>query len=138
MVSLFAGCQDEYAGRNAVSGKVTIKGEPLKDGSIQFVPLDNSGTQSGGGIKDGVYSIDRKNGLKAGKYLVRVTAGDGKTPINVEEAGNPGGNTNIVSHDIIPPEYGYASKQQVEVKDKVDNVFDIAIPYAVPPPKAKR
>jgi hypothetical protein len=137
-VGLLVGCGDEYAGKKAVSGTVTIKGEPLKEGSIQFVALEG-GAQTGAGIKDGAYAIERKNGLKPGKYLVRITAADKKSQVNGEEAAGPGGNGgNVMSHDIIPPEYGYASKQQVEVTEKGDNKFEIAIPYAVPPPKGKR
>src|SRR5262245_26261288 len=139
---LLPGCGDQYAGRKAVSGKVTIKGEALKAGSIQFVPLENQGTQSGAGIKDGVYEIDRKGGLKPGKYLVRITAGDGVTLYNPPEAeaAGPGGNTNIVSFDIIPDDYGSNSKQQIEVTDSGDNKFDFAIPNAKTPPakRAKR
>jgi hypothetical protein len=112
-----------------VTGAVTLQGQPLKDGSITFVPLANQGTQSGAAITDGAYAIPRSAGLKPGKYLVQITAGDGKTPAD-EEAGNPGGSTNIVSMDLIPEDWNVKSKQEVEVKPAGPNRFDFAIPKA--------
>ena len=41
-----AGCGDPYGGRLAVAGTVTLKGEPLADGVIFFVPLDGQGTHA--------------------------------------------------------------------------------------------
>jgi hypothetical protein len=121
-----------------VSGTVTLEKQPLKDGSITFIPLDEQGTQTGCGIADGTYSIPRKNGLKPGKYLVQITAGDGKTPASDEEAAAPGGSTNIVSVDRIPPEWNTQSKKEVEVKANAKNKFDFDIPKAVVIPKGKK
>jgi hypothetical protein len=123
-----AGCSDPYAGRMEVSGAVKLKGEPLKDGSITFVPLDGQGTQSGAPIENGVYKVPRKSGLKPGKYLVQITSGDGKTPAAGDEAAAPGGSTNIVSLDRIPEDWNVRSKQQVEVRAKGPNTFNFDIP----------
>lgn len=128
VAALLAGCHDPYAGREPVSGTVTLKGEPLKEGSIQFYPLDNQDTSGGCGVADGKFRLDRKDGLKPGKYQVRLTAGDGKTPANEEEVAGPGGNTNIVSVDLIPPDWSEDSKQQVEVKAGQANEFTFAVP----------
>jgi hypothetical protein len=128
---LLAGCFDSYGGRMAVSGAVKLEGQPLHDGSITFVPLDGQDTQGGAGILNGEYSIDRQHGLKPGKYLVRLTSGDGKTPVKEEEIAGPG-STNIVSVDRIPPEWNTASTQQVEVKASGSNKFDFDIPHINP------
>ena len=127
MVALSAGCSDKYGGRMEVTGAVKLQGQPLKDGLIRFVPLDGQDTSSGGSIVNGEYKIPRANGLKPGKYLVQLTSGDGKTP-NDEEAGGPGGSTNIVSVDQIPDEWNARSKQQVEVKSSGANRFDFDVP----------
>lgn len=132
------GCGDSYGGRLAVKGKVTVKGEPLKEASISFEPMDGQGTRSGCGVKDGAYALPRDAGLKPGKYLVRLTAGDGKTPTNAEEAGGPGGSTNIVSMDLIPPDFGIASKQTVTVTADGPNAFDFDIPALNQPKPRKR
>jgi hypothetical protein len=121
------GCSDPYGGRMEVSGNVTLQGERLKEGSIIFVPLDKQDTQGGTQILSGEYKIPPQNGLKPGKYLVRLTSGDGKTPANEEIAG-PGGSANIVSVDLIPEEWNTRSKQEVEVKANNVNKFDFKIP----------
>lgn len=125
--TLIAGCGDTTGGRLAVSGSVTLKGQPIKDGSIRFSPLDGQGTENGCGIVDGKFKLDKKDGLRPGKYLVRVTSGDGKTP-NDEEVAGPGGNTNIVSIDLIPPDWAEKSNQQIEVKSGEKNEFTFDIP----------
>jgi hypothetical protein len=123
-----AGCgPDPYAGRMEITGTVKLKGQSLKDGSIRFVPLENQGTENGAPIVNGEYDLPRKSGLKPGKYLVQITAGDGKTPA-FEEAGGPDRSTNIVSWDLIPEEWNVKSKQQVEVKSSGTNKFDFDIP----------
>jgi hypothetical protein len=128
------GCSDPYAGRMEVTGTVILEGAPLKDGSISFHPLDGQSTESGAPIVDGEYKVPREHGLKAGKYLVRLTAGDGKTPAENEVA-QPGGSTNIVSFDRIPAEWGYSSKKEYVVKADGPNKFDVDIPKAARPRK---
>jgi hypothetical protein len=132
-----SGCGDQYDGRKAVSGKVTLVGKALEKGQILFEPLDGQGSVSGSAIAHGEYALDRKGGLKPGKYRVRITAADGKTPASDEEAAAPGGSTNIVSVDLIPPEWNVNSTQQIEVTSGGDNKFDFAIPNAVDPSKKK-
>ena len=142
IAALLTGCGDQYAGRYAVSGKVTLKGGPpnLKDTQIIFEAIDRSlGSDSGAPVAlDGTYEIKRQNGLKPGKYRVRITSGDGKTPPNMEEAGNPGGSTNIVSFDLIPPEFGSKSTQEVEVKDSGKNEFNFDIPKLMTAPVQRK
>jgi hypothetical protein len=127
MAALVSACGDSHGGRKEVSGAVQLEGEPLKDGSITFVPLDGQDTQGGGPITGGTYKVPRASGLKPGKYLVRISAGDGKTPAD-EEAGNPGGSTNIVSVDLVPAEWNVKSTRQIEVTEKGENRFDFTIP----------
>jgi hypothetical protein len=126
-----AGCGDSYGGRLAVSGTVTLVGQPIKDGSINFFPQDGQGTETGAPIINGKFQLARKDGLRPGKYLIRVTAGDGKTPA-ADEGGGPGGNTNIVSVDLIPSDWAEGSQQYVEVKQGDKNEFTFAIPKTRP------
>jgi hypothetical protein len=130
-LAALAGCSDQYAGRMTVSGTVKLEGQPLSDARILFDPLDNQGTQSGAPIVDGEYQVPRDAGLKPGKYLVRITAGDGKTPTNEQEAGGPS-NTNIVSIDRVPDEWNVKSEKQVEITASGPNKFDFEIPKANP------
>ncbi len=124
------GCSDPYAGRKTITGKVTLAGQPLDKAMIKFEPLDGQATSSGAAIVNGEYKLERQSGLLPGKYRVRITAGDGKTPASEDEAGAPG-ETNIVSMDRVPPEWNVRSEQQVEVKSSGENKFDFNIPNAV-------
>jgi hypothetical protein len=140
VAAALVGCSEPYAGRMEVTGAVKLQGRALKDGSILFVPLDKQDTQEGSQILDGEYKIPRQKGLKPGKYLVRVTAGDGVTPARQSARGKktvenepaalpgPGGSRNIVSMDLIPDEWNARSKQQVEIKSNGANRFDFDIP----------
>jgi hypothetical protein len=130
------GCSDPYAGRNSVTGTVTLEGAPLKKGLIQFLPTANQGTESGAVIEDGKYEILREGGLKPGLYLIRITAADGKTPAQ-EEIGGPSGNTNLLTVDLVPEEWNTKSEKTVEVKASGPNVFDFAIPVAIDPKTRK-
>jgi hypothetical protein len=80
--------------------------------------------------------VPRAAGLKPGRYLVQLTAGDGKTPHD-EEAAAPGGSANIVSFDLIPEEWNLRSTQKVEVKADGDNKFDFHVPKANTPKKRR-
>ena len=131
-----AGCADRHGGREAVRGEVKLVGQPLKEGTILFVPLDGQDTRGGGPVVNGAYTVPRPNGLKPGKYLVQLTAGDGKTPAD-EEAGGPGGSTNIVSVDLIPEDWNVRSTQQIEVKKDGDNKFDFNVPKVNTPRKRR-
>ena len=137
-VTALAGCGDQYGGRQAVSGTVTLAGKPLDDATIIFTPVDGQETSSGRQVVKGEYQIDRKDGLLPGKYLVRITAGDGRTVANEEEAAAPGGSTNIVSVDRIPPDWNVNSTRTVEVTTDGDNEFDFDIPEEYVPKSRKR
>jgi hypothetical protein len=128
-----AGCSDPYAGRQEITGAVTLAGQPLKAGTITFFPLDGQGTQSGSGIADGTYKVPRQTGLKPGKYRIEITAGDGKTSVtNPEEAGGPGGSRNIVSVDMVPEDWNTKSKREITVTSAGPNKFDFEIPNVNP------
>lgn len=127
-----AGCGPADDGRLAVSGAVKFKDAPIPDGAIiKFVPADGQGTEGLVMTAGGEYSIPKPNGLKPGKYTVSVTMGDGKTavnPIDPDAPPGPGGGTNIISKDLIPPSWGRNSKQQVTVTADGPNKFDFDIP----------
>lgn len=62
-------------GRLAVSGTVSLDGQPLPDASISFRPAPgNDANGSGAVIRDGTFALPAAKGLKTGKYLVTVQA----------------------------------------------------------------
>jgi len=64
----------EYSGekRFALSGKVTVDGQPMEHGLISFLPQVETGKVAGGPITNGAYSIAEPMGPTAGKYRVEV------------------------------------------------------------------
>ena len=91
-VVLLTGCSTQPDGRVEVSGTVKLKGQPIKDGAIVlFEPLENQDTAGNATVAGGAFTIPRTTGLKPGKYLVRVTAGDGTTPVNPVNPDEPPG-----------------------------------------------
>ena len=128
----FVGCSDRYDGRQEVTGTVKLKGQPIKDGAmIEYSPLDKQGTGATAMIAGGSFAIPKEKGLKPGKYLIRVSAGDGKTavnPVDPDTPPGPGGGTNIISKDLVPANWNVASKQERTVTEEGPNKFDFEIP----------
>jgi len=130
MIASLPGCGPGYGGRQEIKGTIKLKGQPLDQGQIVFMPITGDGaTKEGSGIVDGQYKIDRMHGLMPGKYRVSITSGDGKTRADAppDQAPGPTG-ANIISKDRIPPDYNTNSKQEVDVTEKGPNVFDFDIP----------
>jgi len=133
-VVLIAGCSDSLGGRVEITGTVKLKGEPIKDGAIvMFEPLDKQDTAGNATVTGGTFSIPRASGLKPGRYLVRITAGDGKTPVNPVDPDSPHGpgggkgSTNIISKELVPPDWNVNSKQERTVTKDSPNKFDFDI-----------
>ena len=116
--------------RFPVSGRVTLNNQPLKNGIVMFEPLEGQGTGSTAMLEEGQYSIPQEGGLKAGKYRVRITSGDGKTavnPVDPNEPPGPGGGSNIISKELVPASWNTQSKQEVTIKAEGENTFNFDI-----------
>jgi hypothetical protein len=126
MALLLAGCGGGGVdGRYGLTGKVTLKGQPLAKGTIEFSAGQGGGPLTGGTIENGQYSIPAESGLKPGTYTVRISS--------VEEAGGaapaaPGPESATqVGKELIPAEFNTNSTKTIEVKTS-GNSFDFAIP----------
>jgi hypothetical protein len=123
---LLGGCgKGDPLNKQAVSGTVTLKGEPLDQGAIQFAPAD-SGTKHTGGatIENGRFSAPAARGLPPGNYTVRISSA-GHVARPAEEA--PGDSQNAAP-ERIPAEWNTDSKQQIKVEDGGKNHFEFNIP----------
>jgi hypothetical protein len=101
----------------AVSGKVTLDGEPVETGSISFVPIE--GTQSptaGAEIIDGEYEIPSAGGPKLGVFRVEIRS-QRKTGKKIQ-AGSPAPPGTMVDETVeaIPRQYNKQSKLRAELK----------------------
>ena len=68
------GCNSDGDDRIAVSGKVTVDGQPVKEGQITFYNPAEGGSLASAQITNGEYLFPSKFGLKAGKQVVRIEA----------------------------------------------------------------
>ena len=67
-----AGCSPDPLKRQAVSGTVSFKGQPLEKGSIEFSADDGQATTVAVAIVGGRFALPREKGPSPGNYLVRV------------------------------------------------------------------
>jgi hypothetical protein len=71
-LALCSGCAPAL---RVVEGRVTLDGNPLASGAIDFEPADtHRGKPFGGDIKDGSYRIEIPREGAVGKYVVRITS----------------------------------------------------------------
>jgi hypothetical protein len=106
------GCGESGPKRNAVSGKVTYKGEPIKLGTISFrSPEGYVGTVE---IKDGEYAIVREVGLPAASYQVAISYPDPKVP--APRPDEPPGESAPV-REMLPAKYNDKSELKVDIVD---------------------
>ena len=101
--------------RRPISGRVTLNGVPLEEGSISFQPEQRGGVSSGALITQGSYSIPAAKGLPVGKYRVMIS-GSEPAAEQIPEGAMPG-DTVSLPEELIPPEYNVQSNQFIEVKE---------------------
>lgn len=101
------GCNDPNFG--LVSGAVTIDGEPAKDGSIAFFPLDGKASTAGGVIADGNYSAKVPVGTLRVEIRVAKVVGEKK----LYDA--PNSPIQPLLAELLPARYNDASELQIEV-----------------------
>lgn len=116
------GCQKaDPLNRQAVSGTITLDGQPLESGSIEFSPVDN-GTFSGATIENGTYAIPKEKGLSPGAYIVRISAANA----DAEPVGLPG-ESNKIAPELIPAKYNAESDLEITVQADSENTFDVDV-----------
>jgi hypothetical protein len=100
-----------------LAGQVTVDGQPIESGTIQFVPKDpGTGPITQALVKDGRYVADK---VPIGKVTAIISA-------------SPAGPTEPVTSDYQPPKWvgipsRYASGFPIEVKeDKSDQDFSMS------------
>ena len=127
----FLGCDSEPPnpdGRETITGDISLNGEPLVGmAGISFVPVDGG---DGGGkaqIKQGSFVASGYDGVKPGKYTVKIFATvdfdrkTGKIADNTIQFGNE------VTVQLVPPEFNEKSTIEFEVVAGGGNVFDYDI-----------
>jgi hypothetical protein len=75
LIAVVIGCGPATPERASVSGKVTLDGQAIEQGSISFLPAEgNAGPSAGGVIANGRYDIEKKDGPILGKTRIELRA----------------------------------------------------------------
>jgi hypothetical protein len=110
--------------RQEVSGQVTLDGQPLATGSIEFQPEALAGGPAvpGGALIDaGTYRISREQGLVPGTYKVMIFShGESATPAAPADPGAQG----KPPPELIPRTYNVATTLKAEVTKDRANIFN--------------
>lgn len=117
-----AGCGGDA--RRAVSGAVTVDGEPLQDGIIRFEPLaGTSGSGAGTAIVDGRYTLPADKGLFPGRFRVRIESHQltGEMYNDVIRGRQP---------EILPVKFAEDGPREVEVEMGGKAEFNFALEKA--------
>jgi hypothetical protein len=111
--------------REPISGLVTLDGQPLAQGAIQFSPTreETAGTAVSGGavIEGGRFWIGREHGLVPGSYKVGVNAA--AEPSAQTGPAGPGGTPLARPKERIPARYNGQTILTAEVKKGGTNQF---------------
>jgi hypothetical protein len=119
-----AGCSRE-TGRYSLEGSVTLDGQPLKQGTVSFMPEKGTkGPIAGGDVSEGKFLIAAKGGTFAGKFRVEITA-TRQAAYKVQSRMT--GKMVPAVEQYLPACYNTDSKLQAEVRDSGDNHFTFAL-----------
>jgi hypothetical protein len=127
LAPLGCGGAEDNLPREPIAGTVTFNGEPLKSGTIQFVPMaGKDGVSSGGMITDGSFRVNRDVGPIPGKYNVMIfgagASGTAKAPVEVQwqekAAGKPS-----VGTGSIPLRFNLKTELTAEVTSGGTNTY---------------
>lgn len=113
--------------RAAITGQVTLDGQPVDGGSIRFLPLEGPGTLAASApIEGGKYSIPASSGPGIGPCRVEIRWLR-PTGRQVEARGLPQpGATMEEKREAVPARYNTASELTAHAKSG-RNTFDFAL-----------
>ena len=117
---LLPGCSD---GRVALRGNVSVNGVPVKEGTINFRPIDVASPGSSTVIVDGSYSVAAKKGVVPGEYLVQISATEDTGKMDTSMPGPP----RPIYRSLIPPKYNAQSELKVNVTRGKPCDFDLVV-----------
>ena len=117
----WAGCGPAN-GRHSLEGRVTLDGEPVADGVINFRPQPGTpGPTAGGQITAGRFSIPLEGGTFAGIFRVEITAAR-KT--GGKERHLRTGEMVDLYEQYLPARYNRQSELTAEVQQSDSNQFE--------------
>jgi hypothetical protein len=127
LVLSLSGC----SGEPAVTGTVTLNGEPVDGGAIIFTPDGVSGLKAAARIVDGKFTIPAGGGLSVGLNRVEILWKK-KTGKQIAVPGDAG-HTTDETIQVVPDVYNARSTLKEEVKEG-SNTFTFELKGKATPP----
>ncbi|MDX2035345.1 MAG: hypothetical protein SFX72_01740 [Isosphaeraceae bacterium] len=124
--AVLAGCGEplDELPRRAIDGSVSLNGEPLAKGTIQFVPRSaEAGTQVGAIIENGRYSIAAAQGPVPGMYGVMISGASDTVAAGEDDPAKPP----KPAPDPVPARYNSNTTLEAEVKKEGSNTFSFEL-----------
>ena len=121
---VFVGCSGD--GSRMLEGTVTLDGEPLSAGSVQFFPAyGTDGVATAGKIDQGRFVIPVEKGMGPGKYRVEIWAALRKTGKKVSDFAT--GQPVDEFEQVIPAKYNRESTLTAEITAAGPNRFEFKL-----------
>ncbi len=121
----FSACDTpELPQRRAASGRVTLDGKPLADGSIRFVSVQRGGDVTTI-IQGGQFDFDAESGPFVGEYDVAITPFTPELPEVI--AAIQSGNRDPLKNQTVPAKYHGPGLLKATVKPDGDNRFEFVL-----------
>ncbi len=121
---LIAGCGGSDIARVEVSGTVTLGGQPLEQGKIQFQPVAG-GPSAGGDIADGEFTIPVDRGPSPGKYKVEIRSYQ-PTGKQVPDPDFPG-KMEDQTRNVVPKRYNDQTTLEKDISIDGPNRFEFKL-----------
>jgi hypothetical protein len=123
LVCCAGGCQPAPA---AVSGKVTLDGQPLDEAVIVFVPLEAGRRKTGAEIHDGAYVTSAVDGLLPGNYRVEIAD---NPPLSAAHGSGARPRTPVLppGRRVLPSRYAHDSPLTIQWSGKDEARFDFRL-----------
>ena len=115
MIVAVGGCGPRGPERAVLTGKVTYRNEPIKEGIVSFRPIKGTpGPSWGADIINGQYSAHGKGGVPVGTHRVEITAWrQGRQPGSPSPGFDAGAGPR---EQYIPAKYNTQSQLEVTVE----------------------
>ncbi|MDR1483926.1 MAG: hypothetical protein LBT09_03785 [Planctomycetaceae bacterium] len=113
LICLFGCTNSNPQGRIPISGEVSLNGQPVKDGDIEFASVAGSTPMmiTGAKIKDGKFETNAVNGLIPGQtYIVKIAATE---EVAGEFDTTPNGDKVPKMQNVAPPKWGSESQETI-------------------------
>jgi hypothetical protein len=120
-----AGC--DSSNRVAVSGTVTLNGQPLTNATIQFFRVGETAPAGGAVVTDGKYELPAHPGLPPGTYKVSISSPIGNGGGSFTAAQGAASTPATGFKDRVPAKYNTDTELRADVTAAGPNKFDFKL-----------